>query len=116
MGGHAGSHEAHEALHTHYQNRNLIFDARSTILRGKDEKLTDICVVLSTKGDTSKGQAFLGEVVNMVRANGLENKVNIEIAYSPKELDANLVYAVIGDKNVNTTLAEAVEIAKKCLA
>ncbi len=116
LGGHAGSHEAHEVLHTHYQNRNLIFDARSTILRGKDDKLVDICIVLSTKRDASMGQKFLGEVVNMVRANGIENKVNIEIAYSPKELDANLVYAVIGDKNVNASLDEAIAIAKKCLA
>jgi hypothetical protein len=46
----------------------------------------------------------------------LDNKVNIEIAYSPKELDANLVYAVIGDKNVNASLDEAIAIAKQCLA
>lgn len=116
LGGHAGSHEAHHVLHTHYQNRNLIFDARSTILRGNNENLIDVCVILSTKTDSSLGQKYLNELVQFVRDNNLTDMVNIEIAYSPKELDAKLVFAVVGDKNITCSLEEALKVTKEYFA
>ena len=97
FGGHPGSHEAHEALHTHYQNRGQIFDARQNVLTGSAEKKLNICVTICTNQKDNNSQKLLLDLVGFVKSNGLAEQVDIDAALSSRPLPTGTIGITIGD-------------------
>ncbi len=97
LGGHAGSHEAHHALHTHYINRSQLFDAKVPVLRGTKEPLLPICVTICANQDDCPGQMLLGLIVDFVKKSGFEDRVEIEAAFSSRQQDDGTVCVTVGD-------------------
>ena len=96
-GGTPGSHEAHEALHTHYQNRGQIFDARQNVLCGSAEKKLPICVTICTQQQDCNGQQLLSGLVGFVKANGLAENVDIDATFSSRPQKEGTIGVTIGD-------------------
>ena len=96
FGGAPGSHEAHEALHTYYQNRGQIFDARQEVLVGSAEKKLPICVTICTKQEDCKSQKLLSELVGFVKANGISEQVDISAAFSSRPQLKDTIGITIG--------------------
>ncbi|MBE6369104.1 MAG: 4Fe-4S dicluster domain-containing protein [Lentisphaerae bacterium] len=96
FGGAPGSHEAHEALHTYYQNRGQIFDARQEVLTGSAEKKLPICVTICTKQEDCKSQKLLSELVGFVKANGISEQVDISAAFSSRPQLKDTIGITIG--------------------
>ncbi len=96
-GGKPGSHEAHEALHTRYQNRGQIFDARQNVLCGSAEKKLPICVTICTQQKDCKGQQLLAGLVGFVKANGLAEMVDIDAAFSSRPQVEGTIGITIGN-------------------
>ncbi len=59
FGGGPGSHEAHDKLHTHYQNRGQLFEAQKIICKGKGENPLTVCVSVCTKEGAVTGAGIL---------------------------------------------------------
>ena len=97
FGGRPGSHEAHTRLHTHYQNRSQLFDAKSPILRSKKEDALPICVTLCTKQSKCPGQELLGRVVEFVKQKGWADSVNIDAAFSSRPEADGTISVTVGD-------------------
>ena len=97
FGGKPGSHEAHEALHTHYQNRGQIFDARQNVLCGSAEKKLPICVTICTQQQDCQGQQLLANLVGFVKANGLAEQVDIDATFSSRPQAEGTIGITIGD-------------------
>ncbi|MBE6379355.1 MAG: 4Fe-4S dicluster domain-containing protein [Lentisphaerae bacterium] len=97
FGGKPGSHEAHEKLHTHYQNRGQIFDARQNVLCGSAEKKLPVCVTICTQQKDCHGQRLLSELVGFVKANGLAEQVDIDAAFSSRPQVEGTIGVTIGD-------------------
>ncbi len=96
-GGKPGSHEAHEALHTRYQNRGQIFDARQNVLCGSAEKKLPICVTICTQQQDCNGQELLVGLVGFVKQNGLAEKVDIDATFSSRPQKEGTIGITIGD-------------------
>ncbi len=97
FGGRPGSHEAHTRLHTHYQNRSQLFDAKSPILHSENADALPICVTLCTKQEQCSGQELLGRVVAFVKEKGWENSVNIDAAFSSRPEADGTISVTVGD-------------------
>lgn len=112
FGGRPGSHEAHTRLHTHYQNRSQLFDAKSPILRSKKEDALPICVTLCTKQSKCPGQELLGRVVEFVKEKGWADSVNVDAAFSSRPEADGTISVTVGDvviprnDSVEVTFAE----------
>lgn len=87
LGGGAGSHKAHELLHTHYQNRSQLFDAKLPIIRGtKDNRLT-VTVTIPTKGDNAAATELLGAVSQFVQDSGYMDSVDLDAAFTAENVN-----------------------------
>jgi len=112
FGGRPGSHEAHTRLHTHYQNRSQLFDAKSPILRSKKENALPICITLCTKQSKCQGQELLGRVVEFVKEKGWADNVNVDAAFSSRPEVDGTISVTVGDvvisrnDSVDETFAE----------
>ena len=121
FGGKPGSHEAHEALHTHYQNRGQIFDARQNVLCGSAEKKLPICVTICTKQQNCQGQQLLANLVGFVKANGLAEMVDIDATFSSRPQAEGTIGITIGDLVLDKddysveTLGKAIQDGVKAL-
>ena len=92
-----GLDEAHEALHTHYQNRCQLFDARQNVLCGSAEKKLPICVTICTQQPDCQGQKLLAGLVGYVKANGLAEYVDIDATFSSRPQVEGTIGVTIGD-------------------
>lgn len=90
LGGGAGSHKAHELLHTHYQNRSQLFDAKLPIIRGTKDNRLAVTVTIPTAGDTSAAQDLLGAISQYVKESGYADSVDLDAAFTSCA-DANCV-------------------------
>ncbi|UDQ96576.1 NADH-dependent [FeFe] hydrogenase, group A6 [Lentisphaerota bacterium WC36G] len=100
MGGEAGSHEAHHTLHTNYQNRCQIFDARVPVLKGDADKLLPIIVTICTKQENDPGQKLLALIVDYVKNNNLADKVEIEAAFTSRPSADGTIAVTVGSQTV----------------
>ena len=101
LGGHPGSHAAHLTLHTHYQNRNQIFDAKTPVLHseGAADKIP-VCITICTKQENCPGKALLGMVVDYIKKNNLSERFDVDAAFSSRpEADGTLAVTV-GDQEI----------------
>ncbi len=101
FGGGPGSHEAHESLHTHYRNRNQLFDAKMPILQegGAADKQA-ICVTICTREKESAGALLLNRIVEYVLANDLAGKYDVMAAFSNHPEAGGVLTVTIGDDMV----------------
>ncbi len=98
FGGHAGSHEAHEKLHTNYHNRSQIFDAKSVILQGNAENPLVICVTICTKQENCPGQKLLAQVADFLKKEDLAEKVTLMAAFSSRPEEDGTLAVSVGDE------------------
>ena len=95
FGGRPGSHEAHTRLHTVYNNRSQLFDAKSPIMHANTDDALSICVTICTKQQDCPGQLLLGKIVEFVKQKGIADKVNIDAAFSVRpEADGTIAVSV----------------------
>lgn len=97
LGGAPGSHEAHELLHTEYQNRSQIFDARIPVIDGQAEQKLPITVTICTQQKECPGQLLLGKISDYVKEAGYADKVKLEAAFSSRPDEAGTVCVTVGD-------------------
>jgi len=98
FGGCPGSHKAHEELHTHYQNRNQLFDAKEVMLGSAGADKVEIVVTVHTsKLDKSPEQAVLSALVAYAKQNNLRDKVVISASFNARQHADNAVCVAVGD-------------------
>lgn len=107
FGGAPGSHEAHEAFHTHYQSRADLLDARIPVVSGGAGKKLPVCVIVESDGKDDAGRKLLAGVVEYVKQNGLEDKVEVSAAFQYRNPQ---VGATVGDMEV----APGADLASLC--
>ncbi len=103
LGGCPGSHEAHELLHTAYQNRSQIFDAKIPILRGKTSNSLPITVTICAKQKNCPGQLLLGMIASYVKEKGYVDRINLDAAFSSRESEDGTICVTVGDQVVERT-------------
>lgn len=95
FGGRPGSHEAHSRLHTVYNNRSQLFDAKSPIMHTDAAGAPSICVTICTKQQDCPGEILLGKIVEYVKEKNIADKVNIDAAFSVRpEADGTIAVSV----------------------
>ena len=97
IGGHPGSHEAHDALHTSYRNRSQLFDAKVPVMRSESKDSLTICVTICAQQDDCPGQKLLGLIVDFVKTNNYADRVNIDAAFSSRPEVDGTVCVTVGD-------------------
>ncbi len=90
LGGAAGSHIAHELLHTIYQNRSQIMDSKLSLINGNAEKKLAITVSVSTVKPEAAA-ALLDAIGSYVKQAGLEDKVALDAAFNSCSCGQNCV-------------------------
>lgn len=103
LGGAPGSDVAHKLLHTAYQNRSQIFDARESIMRGSQENRFPITVTICAKQDNCPGQMLLGMLCEYVKENKYEAYVDIDATFSARPSKDGTVCVTVGDQVVEQT-------------
>jgi NADH-quinone oxidoreductase subunit G len=101
LGGHPGSHEAHHTLHTRYQNRSQLFDAKIPVLRGTEDERLPIIVTICTQQKNCPGQTLLGMIVEYVKSKGYADKVDIDAAFSSRPEADGTICVTVGDQIVD---------------
>ena len=84
LDGRPNSHRAHELLHTAYENRDSIFDARYLVQKGSSPKCVSIAVCVTPASDEDhKAERVLNNMISLADALGVASRVDIEAAYAP---------------------------------
>ncbi|MBQ4334529.1 MAG: iron hydrogenase small subunit [Myxococcaceae bacterium] len=113
LGGHPGSHEAHELLHTHYQNRGQIFEAKVPVMRGTADKRLPVTVTVCDDGDCA-GAKLVDQIAAHIKAMNLADRVDLDAAVASRK-PAGLCVSV-GDHVVEVgEPAAAIEEIKKAI-
>ena len=100
MDGTAGSHEAHHLLHTYYQNRSQLFDAKVPVLTGSEDKLLPITVTICASRENDPGQLLLGLIVGYIKEKGYSEKVSVEAAFTSRPNADGTIAVAIGDQTI----------------
>ena len=103
IGGQPGSHEAHHLLHTVYQNRSQLFDAKIPIMRGTAPERFMITVTICAKQDNCPGQLLIGMISEYVRSKNYTDKVDMDAAFSSRPEQDGTICVTIGDEVVERT-------------
>lgn len=98
LGGQAGSHEAHEALHTYYRDRSQLTGATVSVLKGEGDDLLPITVTINARAEKCPGQILLAKLVEYVSANGLANRVDINAVFDANQRVEGTVGITVGDR------------------
>jgi NADH-quinone oxidoreductase subunit G len=115
LGGHPGSHEAHQRLHTRYQRRNQIFDARIPVLPGEGANPLPIVVAIHTRSGDGAERQLLGRIVQFLRENGLDRKVRLDATFRNSPTGVGKLALAVGeidirhDESPDQTYANAVK-------
>lgn len=84
LDGRPNSHRAHELLHTAYENRDSVFDARYLVQKGSSPKCVSIAVCVTPASDEDhKAERVLNNMISLADALGVASRVDIEAAYAP---------------------------------
>ncbi len=103
IGGKPGSHKAHEMLHTHYQNRSQIFDAKIPVLRGTKSVCLPITVTICAKQENCPGQLLLGMISDYVKKQKYTDCVNIDAAFSSRVQEDGTICVTVGSQSIERT-------------
>ncbi|MGL4595276.1 MAG: [FeFe] hydrogenase, group A [Thermoguttaceae bacterium] len=103
LGGCPGSHEAHKRLHTEYQNRSQLFDAKIPVIRGSAKFCLPITVTICAKQENCPGQLLLGMIGEFVKEKHLEDRVNLDAAFSSRPESDGTICVTVGDQVIERT-------------
>lgn len=98
LGGAPGSHDAHHALHTTYQNRSQLFDAKIPVIRGTAKNCLPITVTICAKQENCPGQLLLGMVSHFIDERGYADRVNLDAAFSSRPQEDGTICITVGDQ------------------
>ncbi len=101
LGGKPNSHKAHEMLHTHYENRNDLFDAKFPVRRGKDKAKTGISVSVTPFDADRKGEGVISKIIDHVEAIGAADKFDIDASFSPLASKKKPGSVSVGDLHID---------------
>jgi len=101
LGGQPGSQEAHHLLHTYYQNRSQLFDARVSVLQGSAPTRLPIAVTICANQENCPGQKLLGLIVEYVKTNGYQDRVDIDATFSSRPSEDGTICVTVGDKIID---------------
>lgn len=100
IGGHPGSREAHKLLHTAYQNRSQIFDAKIPVMRGTAEKRLLVTVTLCAEQERCPGQFLLDMISSYLKEKNYIDRVDLDAAFSARAEEDGTVCVSIGERIV----------------
>jgi NADH-quinone oxidoreductase subunit G len=100
LGGTPGSHEAHHRLHTAYQNRSQLFDAKIPVMRGTAAKRLPITVTICANQENCPGQLLLGMISKYVKDKNYTDLIDLDAAFSSRSEMDGTVCVSIGDRIV----------------
>ncbi len=103
LGGKPGSSEAHCLLHTGYQNRSQLFDAKIPVLHGTTKERLPITVTICTKQENCPGQLLLGMIASYVKQKGYTDSIDLNAAFSSREDQDGTICVTVGDSIVERT-------------
>ena len=84
LDGKPNSHKAHELLHTGYENRDSVFDARYLVQKGSAPKCVSLAVCVTPANDAEhKAEKVLTDMITLADTLGVSAKVDIEAAFAP---------------------------------
>ena len=101
--GKPGSHEAHHLLHTEYQNRSQIFDAKLPIMRGVESNRLPITVTICANQENCPGQLLLGMLSSYVKDKKYTPWVDMDAAFSSRPAQDGTICVTVGDQIVERT-------------
>ncbi len=79
--GEVGGHGAHELLHTGYQNRRRMTDARLTLIGGAEQERIPVSVCVGTSCFLNGSQEILKGLMEYVQGQGLEDAVHLSATF-----------------------------------
>ncbi|MBQ9874630.1 MAG: iron hydrogenase small subunit [Thermoguttaceae bacterium] len=82
IGGGPGSHEAHELLHTTYENRSRAFDAVIPALRGTDPERVSVIMTVRADSDPKGGEKALKQLVDHIKASARPEGFDVDVAFA----------------------------------
>jgi NADH-quinone oxidoreductase subunit G len=97
IGGKPGSREAHHCLHTRYNNRSQLFDAKVPVITGTAAKKLPVIVTICANQPDCPGQTLLGLIVKYVKEKGYEDLVDVEAAFSSRRQTDGTICVTVGD-------------------
>lgn len=103
LGGCPGSHEAHHLLHTCYQNRSQLFDAKIPVSRGTAKERLPITVTICTKQENCPGQLLLGMIASYIKQRGYTDRIDLDAAFSSRDDEDGTICVTVGDSIVERT-------------
>ncbi len=103
IGGGPGSHEAHHLLHTEYQNRSQLFDAKLPIMRGTEGTRLPITVTICAKQDNCPGQLLVGMLSDYVQKQKYTPWIDMDAAFSSRQAKDGTICVTVGDQIVERT-------------
>ncbi len=117
FGGAPGSHKAHEQLHTHYQDRSQVFDAKVLIQKGASEHPVEVCISLCPRGN-GKDRELIDKVAAWAESTGKANDVALYAAMTVRPEAEDLLCATVGGESCggNDGIDAIFERIKKALA
>ncbi len=103
LGGEPGNPEAHHLLHTVYQNRSQLFDAKIPVLRGSAPQRLQITVTICAKQEDCPGQLLLGMIAAYVKEHGYLDRADIDAAFSSRHSGDGTICVTVGEQVVERT-------------
>lgn len=112
LDGKIGCHKAHHLLHTEYENRNGMFDARYLVKKGTASKCVPVAVCITPGKDSAhKAENVLAQILRQVESMGVADRVDISAAYCPQSVTDRMAgEVIIGDVHVDG--ADSAKVAK----
>ncbi len=97
--GDVGGHKAHDQLHTHYQNRNHLFEAKMTVHRAESRKdAVEVTVTIGAQSRHSKNKDLLEKLSRYIIQKGYERRVDLNASFRAVDCKASHGRVAIGDK------------------
>ncbi|MFA6930893.1 MAG: NADH-dependent [FeFe] hydrogenase, group A6 [Lentisphaeria bacterium] len=103
IGGKPGSETAHHLLHTEYQNRSQLFDAKLPIMRGTEAERLPITVTICAKQENCPGQLLLGMLSDYVKNHQYTPWIDMDAAFSSRPAKDGTICVTVGDQIVERT-------------
>lgn len=103
LGGCPGSPKAHHMLHTIYQNRSQLFDAKIPVMRGTNAQRLPITVTICTKQENCPGQLLLGMIASYIKQQGYSDRIELDAAFSSRDAEDGTICVTVGDQIVERT-------------
>ena len=111
--GQPNSHKAHSLLHTGYESREDVFDARYSLQKGSADKKIQVAVCV-TPADAAKAGKALEQLVAEAEKLGCVDRIDFDAAYTPASvLDRKDGELLIGNVPVDASDAAQVAAALK---